>query len=62
MVDGHGRDWKKLAEQAAAEKNPDKLLDLVRELNDVLDDQRVKSAKDDGESIAAKPKLHPKAS
>jgi hypothetical protein len=62
MVDGREKDWKKLAEQAAAEKNPDKLLDLVKELNDVLDHQKVKSEMDDGESIVAKPKLHPKAS
>jgi hypothetical protein len=62
MVNGHENDWKKLAEQAAAEKNPDKLLDLVKELNDVLDHQKVKSEMDDGESIVAKPKLRPKAS
>ena len=62
MAEGHGTDWKKLAEQAAAEKNPDKLLDLVKELNDVLDHQKVKSEMDDGESIVAKPKLRPKAS
>jgi hypothetical protein len=55
MVEGHERDWKKLAEQAAAEKNPDKLLDLVKELNEVLDPQKVKSAKDEAGPIAAKP-------
>ena len=62
MVDGREKDWKKLAEQAAAEKNPDKLLDLVKELNDVLDHQKVKSEMDDGESIVVKPRLRPKAS
>jgi hypothetical protein len=62
MAEGHGTDWKKLAEQAAAEKNPDKLLDLVKKLNEVLDNQKVKSANDDAGASAVKPKLHPRAS
>ena len=61
MVNGHENDWKKLAEQAAAEKNPDKLLDLVKELNDVLDDKQVKSA-NVGATTDAKLKLRPKGS
>jgi hypothetical protein len=44
MANGHETDWRRLAEQAAAETNPDKLLDLVKELNEVLDDQKVKVA------------------
>jgi hypothetical protein len=44
MANGHETDWKRLAEQAAAETNPDKLLDLVKELNEVLDSQEVKPA------------------
>jgi len=60
MANGHGTDWRKLAEQAAAERNPDKLLDLVKELNEVLDNQKVKSANDDAGASAVKPR--PRAS
>jgi hypothetical protein len=62
MAEGHETDWKKLAEQAAAEKNPDKLLDLVKELNEVLDNQKVRLANNDAGASAVKPNLRPKAS
>jgi hypothetical protein len=62
MVDGREKDWKRLAEQAAAEKNPDKLLDLVNELNEVLDSQKVRSANHDAGAIDVEPKLRRKAS
>lgn len=32
--------WMHLAEQAAIEQDPRKLLDLVREINDILDEKQ----------------------
>ena len=60
MANGHETDWRRLAEQAAAETNPDKLLDLVKELNDLLDHQKMKPAEDNAPAREPRPK--PRAS
>jgi two-component system response regulator HydG len=36
MVDGPKRDWRELAQLAAAEQDPKKLLEIITELNDTL--------------------------
>ena len=35
-------DWRVLCEQASKEKDPKRLLELVRRLNEVLEEQRLK--------------------
>ena len=35
-------DWRVLCEQASKEKDPNRLLELVRRLNEVLEEQRLK--------------------
>ena len=34
--------WKQLCEQAAAEQDPDKLLELVRQIDQMLDDKETR--------------------
>jgi hypothetical protein len=33
----HSEEWKNLCEQAAVEQDPQKLLDLIRRINELLD-------------------------
>jgi hypothetical protein len=39
MVDSANRDWKKIAQLAAAEQDPRKLFELVTELNKILEEE-----------------------
>ena len=36
---GYGRPWRLIAAEVAVEPNPEKLLELIRELNQALDEQ-----------------------
>jgi len=36
--------WRELCEQASVEQDPDKLLELVREINQLLDEKRTRLA------------------
>jgi len=36
--------WRELCEQASAEQNPDKLLELVREINRLLEEKKARIA------------------
>ena len=39
MTEANGHDWKQLAEAARDEKDPEKLMDLIRRLNHALDER-----------------------
>ena len=39
MADDEKRDWRELCKAASREHDPSRLLELVRELNDALDEQ-----------------------
>ena len=39
MADGLSREWKKIAQLAAAEQDPRKLFELVTELNKILEEE-----------------------
>ena len=38
MTDMSGHDWRELAEAARVEEDPDKLMELIQELNRALDE------------------------
>ena len=40
MADSVNRDWKTIAQLAAAEQDPGKLLELVTELNKILEEEQ----------------------
>jgi hypothetical protein len=48
-----GKDWRELAEAAHKEQDPDKLIDLVRQLNRVLQDQALRKSCDHRGAVAA---------
>jgi hypothetical protein len=42
MQDARGKHWKSLCEQAATEKDPEKLLELIQEINNLLEEKRLR--------------------
>jgi hypothetical protein len=41
MQDARGKHWKTLCEQAATEKDPEKFLELIQEINNLLEQKRL---------------------
>ena len=44
MIGNTKERWRELCEQASVEQDPDKLLELVREINQLLDEKRTRPA------------------
>ena len=44
MIGNTKERWRELCEQASVEQDPDKLLELVREINQLLDEKRTRLA------------------
>ena len=62
MSDGQPRDWRMLAELAAAESDPEKLLALVTELNEMLDSYSVKPPEAAAAATVLERRTRPRAS
>ena len=41
MQDTTEKRWKRLCEQAAVEQDPQKLIELIKEINDLLEEKRL---------------------
>lgn len=54
MQGENGERWRRLCEQAAVEQDPDKLLGLINEITQLLDqkEQRLKEQRSDSQSAA----------
>ena len=55
QLQGEGKEyWMHLCEQAANEQNPDRLIELVKEINRLLEEKELRLKKDSSQSPAAK--------